>query len=113
MSRARATAEELAPQIEPALKAANWEGGTAPDFLRTIRDESVLLTGWGPEQFGFMHLSFQEHLAAREVWMGKRQKRSEVALPAILPPRFAGGLGKGPRWRRKIFCGPNLRGMNW
>jgi formylglycine-generating enzyme required for sulfatase activity len=65
--RTRATAEELAPQIAPALKAVGWQGGSAAEFLRTIRDDSGLLTGWGPDHYGFMHLGFQEYLAAREI----------------------------------------------
>ena len=56
--RMRATAAELAPVLEPALKAVRWTGGDATTFLRTVKDESGLLTGWGPDQFGFMHLGF-------------------------------------------------------
>jgi formylglycine-generating enzyme required for sulfatase activity len=65
--RTRATAEKLAPHIAPVLKNVKWEKGTAEDFLRTIRDESGLLTGWDQENYGFMHLGFQEYLAAREI----------------------------------------------
>ncbi len=65
--RTRATAAELAPAVEPALKAVQWKGGGAGEFLRTVRDESGLLTGWGVDEFGFMHLGFQEYLAAREI----------------------------------------------
>jgi len=65
--RTQATAEELKPYIEPALKAVNWKDGTTGDFLRTIRDDSGLLTGWDQENYGFMHLGFQEYLAAREI----------------------------------------------
>jgi len=65
--RTRAKASELAPHIEPVLKAVNWSGGTAEDFLKTIRNESGLLTGWDIENYGFMHLGFQEYLAAREI----------------------------------------------
>ncbi len=65
--RTRATAAELAPQVESVLKAAQGAGGTAADFLHTIRDESGLLTGWDTEHYGFMHLGFQEYLAAREI----------------------------------------------
>jgi formylglycine-generating enzyme required for sulfatase activity len=71
--RTRATAEELAAVLEPALKATRWQGGSAVDFLCKVRDESGLLTGWGPEHFGFMHLGFQEYLAASEV----RRRASE------------------------------------
>jgi formylglycine-generating enzyme required for sulfatase activity len=65
--RTRAKAAELAPHIERVLKALDWSGGTAEDFLRTIRDDSGLLTGWDIDQYGFMHLGFQEYLAAREI----------------------------------------------
>jgi len=65
--RTRATASELEPVLEPALKAARWETGGAREFLARVRDESGLLTGWGPDQFGFMHLGFQEYLAASEL----------------------------------------------
>jgi formylglycine-generating enzyme required for sulfatase activity len=65
--RTRAKASELAPRIEPVLKDVKWTQGTTEDFLRTIRDESGLLTGWGIDNYGFMHLGFQEYLAAREI----------------------------------------------
>ena len=65
--RTRATAEELAPVIAPTLKSVQWEGGSAADYLRTIRDESGILTGWDQEHYGFMHLGFQEYLTAREI----------------------------------------------
>jgi len=53
--------------LEPALKAKQWPGGDVRAFLRTVRDESGLLTGWSHDQFGFMHLGFQEYLAASEL----------------------------------------------
>ncbi|MGQ0443888.1 MAG: formylglycine-generating enzyme family protein [Beijerinckiaceae bacterium] len=65
--RTRASAQVLAPVLEPALKATQWRDGDAQTFLRTVRDESGLLTGWGPDQYGFMHLGFQEYLAACEL----------------------------------------------
>ncbi|MGA1840825.1 MAG: NACHT domain-containing protein [bacterium] len=65
--RTMATASELAPYIEPVLKSISWKGGSAEDFLRTIRDESGLLTGWDQDNYGFMHRGFQEYLAAREI----------------------------------------------
>ncbi|MCP4694521.1 MAG: hypothetical protein GY859_41210, partial [Desulfobacterales bacterium] len=65
--RTKARAEELSPHIGPVLKAIHWTGGSAEDFLHTIRDESGLLTGWDQEHYGFMHLGFQEYLAAREI----------------------------------------------
>ncbi len=81
--RTRAKAAELAPAIDPALKAVNWKGGSAEDFLHTIRDESGLLTGWDQEHYGFMHLGFQEYLAAREIrrraFEGDRQVLRDLA----------------------------------
>jgi formylglycine-generating enzyme required for sulfatase activity len=67
--RTRATAKELAAVLEEPLKVVRWRGGNgdARQFLATVRDESGLLTGWGPDEFGFMHLGFQEYLAAMEL----------------------------------------------
>ncbi len=65
--RTRATAAELAPVLEPALQAVGWQGGSAVDLLRRVRDESGVLTGWGQQELGFMHLGFQEYLAAQEI----------------------------------------------
>ncbi|MCP4691965.1 MAG: SUMF1/EgtB/PvdO family nonheme iron enzyme, partial [Desulfobacterales bacterium] len=65
--RTRARASELAPVMEPALKAMKWPHGSAAEFLKAVRDESGLLTGWDQEHYGFMHLGFQEYLAAREI----------------------------------------------
>lgn len=65
--RTRATEKQLAPHMEPVLKAVKWSKGSAEAFLRTIRDDSGLLTGWDQDQYGFMHLGFQEYLAAREI----------------------------------------------
>ncbi|MDR4504091.1 MAG: SUMF1/EgtB/PvdO family nonheme iron enzyme [Candidatus Scalindua sp.] len=65
--RTRAEYSELIPIIEPVLRSVQWSGGTAREFLNTVRDESGLLTGWNPEEYGFMHLGFQEYLAAREI----------------------------------------------
>jgi formylglycine-generating enzyme required for sulfatase activity len=85
--RTRASAEELAPMLEPALQAARWEGGDARRFLNILRDESGLLTGWSHERYGFMHLGFQEYLAAcaarrlavEQAFQGGRAALAELA----------------------------------
>ena len=77
-NRTRATATELAPHIEPVLKTVKWAGGGVDDFLAKIRDQSGLLTGWDQEQYGFMHLGFQEYLAAREIRTRAFQKDAKV-----------------------------------
>ena len=65
--RTRATAEELAPVIAPALKAIGGGFSSAQDFLQAVRDESGILTGWDQRHYGFMHLGFQEYLTAVEL----------------------------------------------
>ncbi len=65
--RTRASADELAPVIEPALKAADWPHGSAEEFLSVVQNESGLLTGWDQKHYGFMHLGFQEYLTALEI----------------------------------------------
>ena len=64
--RTRATAEALAPPMADALAAVGW-ARTGEDFLATVRDESGLLTGWDDRHYGFLHLGFQEYLAAQEI----------------------------------------------
>ncbi len=66
-NRTRAHAEQLEPVVAPSLAAVGYTGGGAREFLRTVRDESGLLTGWDQQHYGFMHLGFQEYLAAREI----------------------------------------------
>ncbi len=65
--RTRATANELGPVIDPVLKDVGWPFGSSLEFLKAVRDESGLLTGWDQDHYGFMHLGFQEYLAAREI----------------------------------------------
>ena len=66
-NRIRASADELAPVLEEALEKVRWPYGFARDFLRMVRDDTGLLTGWGSSTYGFMHLGFQEYLAACQI----------------------------------------------
>lgn len=91
-SRTRATADELAPQIQPVLKEIRWNGGSAKDFLDIIRDESGLLTGWDQDHYGFMHLGFQEYLAAREIRSRFQQEMNENGKSELLK-ELAGHFG--------------------
>ncbi|MEX1368267.1 MAG: SUMF1/EgtB/PvdO family nonheme iron enzyme [Nannocystaceae bacterium] len=61
-----ATAEQLAPVLAPALAEAGVNADPG-EFLRAIREESGLLTGWSGERYGLMHLGLQEYLTARQV----------------------------------------------
>ena len=95
--RTRASATELSAVIEPALKAVNWSDGSAADFLRAVRDESGLLTGWSHEQYGFIHLGFQEYLAAREI---QRLYFSELGKTDVLK-QLAAKFGQG--WWQEVI----------
>jgi formylglycine-generating enzyme required for sulfatase activity len=79
--RRQASAREMEPIIAPRLKKIRWKGDTAR-FLETIRDESGLLTGYSTSTFGFVHLGFQEHLAAQELrsqLVGSSERLVELA----------------------------------
>ncbi|MCP4689223.1 MAG: NACHT domain-containing protein, partial [Desulfobacterales bacterium] len=97
--RIRATAEELAPHIEPALKKLQWKGGDARDFLNVIQNESGLLTGWDHENYGFMHLGFQEYLAAREIRTRFQREMIEDGRSEMLKD-LAGRFGES--WWREV-----------
>ncbi len=90
--RLRATAAELAPLLAPELRHKKIDE-SPEQFLRTIRDQSGLLTGWSGEQYGFMHLGFQEYLAALEL------RDRAVADPAVLT-ELAERFGDG--WWREV-----------
>ena len=92
--RTLASAEELSPVLGPALDAVQWRGGGAADFLRAVRDDSGLLTGWGHDEYGFMHLGFQEYLAAREVRRRHFEDGADV-LPAL-------AARHGESWWREV-----------
>ena len=91
--RTRATAAELGPVVEPALNETGWPGGSASGFLSAVRDRSGLLTGWGHDRFGFMHLGFQEYLAAREI---RRRAFKEAEVLKELAGRF------GDSWWQEV-----------
>jgi formylglycine-generating enzyme required for sulfatase activity len=92
--RTRATAAELAPVIAPVLKTVGWQHGSAQAFLQTVRDESGVLTGWDQEHYGFMHLGFQEYLAAREIQ--NKAFRDHKLLPEL-------ALRFGESWWQEVI----------
>lgn len=92
--RTRATGKELEPVIAPTLAQVGDVQLTASSFLATVRDGSGLLTGWGEDSYGFMHLGFQEYLAARHI--GNRYV-AEPALLVELAQRF------GDTWWREVI----------
>ncbi|HEY8209590.1 MAG TPA: SUMF1/EgtB/PvdO family nonheme iron enzyme [Myxococcaceae bacterium] len=95
--RARARAVDLEKVVAPELKAVRWQGG-AKDLLAAVRDDAGLLTGWGPDQFGFMHLSFQEYLTACEL----RRRASEAGeKQAAVMAEVAGRYGES--WWQEVL----------
>ena len=65
-SRIHARESEMLPVIEDHV-ARLPRPLDAAQFLRSVRDRSGLLTGYGVDEYGFQHLSFQEYLAAEEI----------------------------------------------
>ncbi|MBL8696608.1 MAG: SUMF1/EgtB/PvdO family nonheme iron enzyme [Planctomycetes bacterium] len=68
--RTHASLEELEKLLRPALDShpvRDLRKLSPRGFLETIRDESGVLTGFGADRFGFIHLGLQEFLAAIEL----------------------------------------------
>ena len=58
---------ELMPRIDGELRRLRNSKLTAEEFLDLVRDRSGLLVGYGTDEYGFAHLSFQEFLTAKEI----------------------------------------------
>ena len=97
--RTRASLRELTPVLEAAISREKWPGDAAA-FLRAVRDESGLLTGWGQDHYGFMHLGFQEYLAAMEI-----RRRVLADLVAGQPPAALTELAShyGHSWWQEVI----------
>jgi hypothetical protein len=65
--RRYAGAKMLIPHIDKGLAKLGKQKISAADFLEIIRDRSGLFVGYGVDEYGFQHLSFQEYLAANQV----------------------------------------------
>ncbi len=92
----RAKGEDLEKYIRPALKSVQWPHGAPADFLAAVREDSGLLTGWGSGEYGFMHLGFQEYLAAREIWRRYFQENKKNDLKVL-------AKGFGSAWWREVI----------
>ena len=92
--RRSATVEELAPTVEPQLAAVKAPFETAGEFLKAIRDESGLLTGVNESEYGFLHLGFQEYLAACEL-------RSRAIRDPQVIEELAGRFGES--WWQEVI----------
>jgi HEAT repeat protein len=63
------SADQVVATVRAVLASRSWTGGEqdreAPRFLDAARDAIGVLVEQAPERFGFVHLTFQEFLAAR------------------------------------------------
>ncbi|MBI4517639.1 MAG: SUMF1/EgtB/PvdO family nonheme iron enzyme [Deltaproteobacteria bacterium] len=74
--RRSAREDEIRPVLSECATRLHREIDTQA-FLDSVRDRSGLLTGYGTDEYGFLHLSFQEYLAAEEI---RNQRRFEVLI---------------------------------
>ncbi len=79
------TKRKLAPDDPEIIEAVN-------DFLHRVRHQTGLLVERAPKQYGFMHLSFEEYFAAREL----------VRRPDQLAQKIY-ELRHQPRWQEPIL----------
>jgi len=80
---------ELAPVVGEALaRRGIVDPDAAAVLLRSLRDDSGLFTGWSSDRYGFLHLGFQEYLAARVL---RRQGLAAKGGFAELAGRFGDG----------------------
>lgn len=91
--RARATAAELEPVVREALVHAGVQL-EPQQFLRSIRDDGGVMTGWGIDDYGFIHLGIEEYLAAREL---RSRAARDPGVLATLASRF------GSRWWQEVI----------
>ena len=62
--RREADLDDLLPQLEEPLRGLGRDGKEGRGLLEAIRDQSGVLVSLGNGAYGFLHLSFQEYLAA-------------------------------------------------
>ncbi len=94
-----ATEQEIKYQLAKFLAATRKQEpdhpeiiAAADDFLRRVRHHTGLLVERAPNQYGFMHLTFEEYFAAREL-----VRRPERVAKKIYALRHQ------PRWQEPIL----------
>lgn len=65
--RVRAKYDELLGPVGEAIAKQRGVSIEPGEFLRRVRDDGGLLTGYSVDEYGFMHLGFQEFLTAQHV----------------------------------------------
>ncbi len=85
--------DELEARVASILQERRGESPAraqelARDFLRLVREQVGLLVERGPDQFGFMHLTFEEYLAARYLAGLRHEDRLARLRPHLHDPRW-------------------------
>jgi formylglycine-generating enzyme required for sulfatase activity len=86
--------QRLIQEVDVVLSGKEKHASPARDFLRAVRDDSGLLTGWDQEHYGFMHLGFQEYLTAQEI---RNQAYSDSSVLQRLASKF------GESWWQEVI----------
>jgi len=81
----------IASELEREGRRADETQALAHDFVKLMREQVGLLVERGLEQFGFVHLTFQEYLAVRHI-------AAQEQPFALLKPHL-----HDPRWREVIL----------
>ncbi|WP_250565214.1 tetratricopeptide repeat protein, partial [Adonisia turfae] len=87
---------EVVKQLAPRLAELRGEEPDSPDivaavgeFLRRVRETTGLFVEQAPNVYGFMHLTFEEYFAARDIADKDRSEILETIRSHWLEPRWA------------------------
>ncbi|MBE9138127.1 tetratricopeptide repeat protein [Nodosilinea sp. LEGE 07088] len=89
------THAELNEQLAPRLAALRGEASDSPEilgaveeFLRRVRETTGLFVERAPDVYGFMHLTFEEYFAARDIADRDREEMLETIQQHWREPRW-------------------------
>lgn len=108
MATEREVSDVLA-QAWGGMQRISWEGDApievteqVDNFLRAVREQTGLLVERAPNRFGFMHLTFEEYYACRQLVARRRET----------PTRIRQHL-HDPRWREPILLALGFVGLDY
>ncbi|NJL27691.1 MAG: SUMF1/EgtB/PvdO family nonheme iron enzyme [Thermoanaerobaculia bacterium] len=92
--RREADLQELLPVLAEPLRELQRDPSDGARLLEAIRDQSGVLVSLGQTAYGFLHLSFQEYLAALHL---QDRQSSDPAMLRTLAEKF------GEAWWREVI----------